>query len=86
MELVSGDFQNNSELEVMPPVFSGKEIVELDVRPIINQGKDPFGYINKTAKKIKPGQVLLIINDFEPIPLVEYLIGKNFVHWMTQDT
>ena len=85
VELVSDEFQNTSELAVMPPDFSGKEIVELDVRPIINQGKDPFGYINKTAKKIKPGQVLLIINDFEPIPLVEYLIGKNFVHWMTQD-
>ncbi len=85
VELVAGDFQNTSDLEIMPPDFSGKEIVELDVRPIIAQGRDPFGYIIKTAKKIKPGQVLLIINDFEPIPLIDYLVGKNFVHWMTQD-
>ncbi len=85
VELVPDDFQNTPDLEIMPPDFSGKEIIELDVRPIIHQGKDPFGYINKTARKIKPGQVLLIINDFEPIPLVDYLIGKNFVHWMTQD-
>jgi len=70
---------------LVPPDFSDKEIVTLDVRPIINEGKDPFGYINKVAKTIKPNQVLLIINDFEPIPLVEYLTGKNFVHWMTQD-
>jgi len=76
---------DNSGKSLMPPDFSDKEIVRLDVRPIINEGKDPFGYINKVAKKIKPEQVLLIINDFEPIPLVEYLTGKNFVHWMTQD-
>jgi uncharacterized protein (DUF2249 family) len=37
------------------------------------------------AKTIKPHQVLLIINEFEPIPLIDYLIGKNFVHWLTQD-
>ena len=73
------------KMHIMPPDFSGREIVELDVRPIIAQGKDPFGYINKVAKNIKPEQILLIINDFEPIPLIDYLIGKNFVHWMKQD-
>jgi len=75
----------SEEVSVMPPDFSNKEIVTLDVRPIINEGKDPFGYINKVAKNIKPSQILLIINDFEPIPLIDYLIGKNFIHWMKQD-
>jgi len=74
-----------SDLTTIPPDFSNKEIVTLDVRPIIAEGKDPFGHINKVAKKIKPEQVLLIINDFEPIPLVEYLVSKNFIHWMTED-
>ncbi len=73
------------EVAIMPPDFSNKEIVTLDVRPIINEGKDPFGHINKVAKSIKPEQILLIINDFEPIPLIDYLIGKNFIHWMKQD-
>jgi len=72
-------------LQVMPPDFSDKEIISLDVRPIIADGKDPFGYINKTAKKITPEQILLIINDFEPIPLIEYLVDRNFIHWMKQD-
>ncbi len=71
--------------DLMPPDFSNREIITLDVRPIINEGKDPFGYINKVAKQIKPEQILLIINDFEPIPLIEYLISKNFIHWMKQD-
>ncbi len=70
---------------ILPPDFSNREIVTLDVRPIIAEGKDPFAYINKAAKQIKPEQILLIINDFEPIPLVDFLIGKNFIHWMKQD-
>ena len=86
-EVEYADTQLNQEQPeaLLPPDFSNREIVELDVRPIIAEGKDPFGYINKTAKKIKPEQILLIINDFEPIPLVDYLIGKNFIHWMKQD-
>ncbi len=85
VEYVPDDYKDDKKLAIMPPDFSDKEVVTLDVRPIINDGKDPFGYINKVAKTIKPHQILLIINDFEPIPLIEYLIGKNFVHWMTQD-
>jgi uncharacterized protein (DUF2249 family) len=81
--------ENNADTQKknsnIPPDFSNKEIVTLDVRPIIAEGKDPFGHINKVAKKIKPQQVLLIINDFEPIPLVEFLVSKNFIHWLTQD-
>ncbi len=74
-----------TETNDIPPDFSNKKIVTLDVRPIIAEGKDPFGHINKVAKKIKREEVLLIINDFEPIPLVEYLVSKNFIHWMTED-
>jgi len=72
-------------LQIMPPDFINREIVTLDVRPIIAEGKDPFGYINKTAKKIERNQILLIINDFEPIPLIDYLLERNFIHWMKQD-
>lgn len=85
VDLVPEHYKESRNLDILPPDFSHKDIVTLDVRPIIAEGKDPFGYINKVAKTIKPDQVLLIINDFEPIPLIEYLIGKNFVHWMTQD-
>ncbi len=85
VEFVSDSAENDMAQHMMPPDFSDKKVVTLDVRPIINEGKDPFGYINKTAKNIKPEQILLIINDFEPIPLIEYLTDKNFVHWMTQD-
>ncbi len=70
---------------LLPPDFENKEIITLDVRPIIAEGKDPFAYINKEAKAIKPNQILLIINDFEPIPLIDFLVNKNFIHWQKQD-
>jgi uncharacterized protein (DUF2249 family) len=73
------------EKKLLPPDFSNREIIELDVRPIMEEGKDPFAYINKVAKQIKPEQILLIINDFEPIPLIDFLVSKNFIHWMKQD-
>ena len=85
VEYSSTNNTNKNDKNATPPGFINKEIVELDIRPILAEGKDPFGYINKVAKSIKPEQILLIINDFEPIRLVEYLITKNFVHWMTQD-
>ncbi len=81
----STEQSDEKNLKILPPDFSNREIVTLDVRPIITEGKDPFGYINKVAKKIKPEQILLIINDFEPIPLIDFLISKNFIHWMKQD-
>ncbi len=85
VEYIQAVDEKNLELHIMPPDFSDKEIITLDVRPIIAEGKDPFGYINKAAKQIESNQILLIINDFEPIPLIEYLIDKSFVHWMKQD-
>jgi len=85
VDYIDADTANKKQTNSIPPDFSNKEIVTLDVRPIIAEGKDPFGHINKVAKKIKPQQVLLIINDFEPIPLVEFLVSKNFIHWLTQD-
>ncbi len=77
--------EEGKNIKLLPPDFSNREIITLDVRPIMEEGKDPFGYINKVAKQIKPEQILLIINDFEPIPLIDFLVGKNFIHWMKQD-
>ncbi len=53
----------------------------LDVRPIIDSGEDPLkGILNKT-KELTTGEVLVIINSFEPIPLYSVLGKKGFLHW-----
>ena len=55
-----------------------KQLVELDVRPLFALGKDPLQEILTTVKTIQHGQVLKIINSFEPTPLMALLAKKGF--------
>jgi uncharacterized protein (DUF2249 family) len=54
------------------------KIIELDVRPIIASGEDPFKQIMVKAKNLKDDETLLIINTFEPVPLYSVLGKKGF--------
>ncbi len=58
--------------------ISDKDIFDLDVRPVIEGGKDPLNIIMQKVKTIQPGQVLKIINSFEPTPLIQLLGKKGF--------
>ena len=51
-------------------------VVELDVRPVIESGKDPLDIIVHKIKTIQAGSVLKIVNSFEPTPLI-HLLGKQ---------
>ena len=53
-------------------------IVELDVRPILAGGVDPFDEIMKTLKSMNDDQTLLIINTFEPIPILNILKKRGY--------
>ncbi|MFK5857570.1 MAG: DUF2249 domain-containing protein [Bacteroidota bacterium] len=53
-------------------------IVEFDVRPILAGGVDPFEAIMGKLKEISDDQTLLIINTFEPIPLLNIIKGKGY--------
>lgn len=59
----------------MKAIDPGK-IVDLDVRPFIESGKDPLDIILKEIRILKPGHILKIINSFEPTPLI-LLLGKR---------
>lgn len=50
--------------------------VELDVRAVLDEGKDPLSLILKKTKEIQPLQTLKLINSFEPTPLIE-MLGKR---------
>ena len=56
-----------------------EQIVELDVRPVIEGGKDPLNIITEKVKEIKAGEVLKIINIFEPVPLMKLLEKQGFI-------
>jgi uncharacterized protein (DUF2249 family) len=58
--------------------LSEDRVVVLDVRPVLAGGKDPLNLILQTVKSLKPGQVLKIVNTFEPTPLMGVLQKQGF--------
>lgn len=52
------------------------KIIELDVRALIDSGTDPLNHILNKIRGLQPGEVLNIINSFEPTPLRQ-LLGKE---------
>jgi uncharacterized protein (DUF2249 family) len=58
-----------------------EQVMELDVRPILLAGKDPFNEILAKVKALPAGHVLKLINDFEPIPLIQLLGKQGFESW-----
>jgi len=53
-------------------------IVDLDVRPILEGGVDPFKAIMAALKTLDDKHTLRIINTFEPIPLLNILTKKGY--------
>lgn len=60
------------------PEFNEADVILLDVRPVIEGGEDPLRIIMEEIKKIKTGQVLKLVNTFEPLPLIKILEKKGF--------
>jgi uncharacterized protein (DUF2249 family) len=58
--------------------MDNKKIIELDVRPILESGTDPFNDIMNKLKEISDEETLLVINTFEPIPLLNLLKTKGY--------
>jgi len=55
-----------------------EQIIKLDVRPVIEEGKDPLNIILEKIKRLESGQVLEITNSFEPAPLMLLLKRQGF--------
>ncbi|MCS3799533.1 DUF2249 domain-containing protein [Niastella sp. OAS944] len=60
------------------------DIVILDVRPVIASGKDPLNIILEQFKSLQPGQVLKLLNSFEPMPLMLLLQKQGFNSWANE--
>jgi len=79
---VEGEEQSNTE-QPPQPVSAIKEpnnYLELDVRPILAQDKDPLKEILACINKLDENQGLKLINTFEPMPLIYLLGNKGFTH------
>lgn len=56
-------------------------IITLDVRDHLASGKDPFQKIIQTLASMPSESILLLINTFEPIPLINILKKKGFEYY-----
>jgi uncharacterized protein (DUF2249 family) len=73
--------ESNVNKPKLPAFFSSinaDQIIDFDVRPIIEEGKDPLSSITSKVKSIPTGGVLKIINTFEPTPLIALLQKQGF--------
>ncbi|MFO7525841.1 MAG: DUF2249 domain-containing protein [Ignavibacteriaceae bacterium] len=84
LKKIEENMQDNKEPNEKPEILNNVNpgnIVTLDVRPIIDSGKDPFLEIMGVVKQLKDDSVFQLINSFEPFPLYSVLGNKGYNHW-----
>lgn len=54
--------------------------LDVDVRPILRAGGEPFGKIMEAVGALAPGQGLRLYATFKPVPLFQVLGSKGFSH------
>lgn len=66
-----------------------ERLVRFDVRPILGDGHDPLKAIQQKIKSLQIGEALVIINNFEPVPLIKLLEKQGYqtyVHYLDAET
>lgn len=56
------------------------EFVDVDVRPILRAGGEPFGAIMQALDSLHPGQGMRLFATFKPIPLFGVMASRGFSH------
>ncbi|GAU82046.1 DUF2249 domain-containing protein [Bosea sp. BIWAKO-01] len=51
---------------------------ELDVRPMLRAGEEPFQAIMEAVSALAPGQALRLVAPFRPVPLFSVLANRGF--------
>jgi uncharacterized protein (DUF2249 family) len=58
--------------------------VDLDVRPILRKGGEPFSVIMAALARLDPAQGIRLYATFKPIPLFAVMAEKGFTHAETE--
>jgi uncharacterized protein (DUF2249 family) len=56
------------------------EYIDVDVRPILRAGGEPFSVIMAALARLEPEQGLRLYATFKPVPLFAVMADKGFVH------
>lgn len=81
---IPADTTAQQEIPAFIQSLKEEDLVVLDVRPVIASGEDPLSLILQTIKTIQTGQVLKIVNTFEPTPLMILLKKQGFDAYAAQ--
>lgn len=54
--------------------------IDVDVRPILRSGGEPFSVIMAALQSLEPGQGLRLYATFRPLPLFAVMADKGFAH------
>ena len=60
------------------------EFVDVDVRPILRAGGEPFSVIMQAVEGLEPGQGVRLYATFKPIPLLGVMGSRGFSHEATE--
>lgn len=75
---VSEATPENKPLPDYLKTLPSQQLVNFDVRAMLASGEDPLKSIQQKVNALKEGQALLIINNFEPVPLIKLLERQGF--------
>ena len=83
---VSGNGASPRETPAEQPAWVGTAPIatELDVRPLMARGEEPFRVIMAAAREVPAGAALRLVAGFEPLPLYDALAKQGFSHWPKQ--
>ncbi|WP_128927104.1 DUF2249 domain-containing protein [Bradyrhizobium guangxiense] len=56
------------------------EFIDVDVRPILRAGGEPFSVIMAALERLEPGEGLRLYAPFKPVPLFDVMASKGFAH------
>jgi uncharacterized protein (DUF2249 family) len=56
------------------------EYIDVDVRPILRAGGEPFSVIMSALERLEPGQGLRLYATFKPVPLFAVMADRGFAH------
>lgn len=77
--------EENTDRKPLPDILkniSKEKIVVFDVRDMLASGSDPLKLIQQKIKELQKDEVLLIINTFEPVPLIKLLEKQGFQYFV----
>jgi len=57
------------------------EYIDVDVRPILRAGGEPFSVIMAALERLEPGQGLRLYATFKPVPLFAVMADKGFAYY-----